>query len=142
MAALRRLSDLLMPRTGSAPGAIDAQVPEFLDFWIGKSPSDRQKIYTAGLDALNKQASAKYRKSFADLDDASAAAVIESAIKQPWSYVAPTDPLAHFLREVRHDIRSATMNSREFAGGGGGDGGRAGGGRRQSGMGQYWYPLD
>ena len=92
LAALKRLSDLLMPRTASTPGAIDAQVPEFLDFWIGKSPTGQQKIYTAGLDALNKQSLTKYKRAFAELDDTAAAAVIEPAIKQPWSYVPPSDP--------------------------------------------------
>ena len=137
-AALKRLSDLLMPRNGDIPGALDAQAPEFLDFLIGKAQADRQKIYTAGLDALNRQAAAKYKKPFADLDDASAAAVIEPGIKQPWSYVPPADPLLHFIQAVRPDIRSATMNSREYVTAAG----NSGGGRRQGGMGQYWYSLD
>lgn len=135
LSALKRLSDLMMPRTASTPGAIDAQVPEFLDFWIGKSPAAQQKIYTLGLDSLNKQASAKHKKPFADLDDATAAALIAPAIKQPWNYVPPADPLAHFLQEAKRDIRSATANSREFST-------VASSGRRQGGMGQYWYPLD
>ena len=138
LAALKRLSDLLMPRTATAPGAIDSQVPEFLDFWIGKSPASQQKIYLAGLDALNKQASTKYKKPFADLDETAAAALIEPAIKQPWNYVPPADPLAHFLQEAKRDIRTATMNSREYANAG--DGSR--GSRRQGGLGMYWYSLD
>ena len=140
LAALKRLSDLLMSRTATTPGAIDAQVPELLDFWIGKSPASHQKIYSTGLDALNKQASAKHKMTFADLDDTAAAALIEPAIKQPWNFVPPADPLAHFLQEARRDIRTATMNSREYATAGSGDGGR--GGRRQGGMGMYWYSLD
>ncbi len=139
MASLTRLSDLLMPRTSSAPGAVDARAPEFLDFWIGKSPAVQQKIYTQGLDALNKQALAHYKKPFADLDDASAAALIAPAIQQPWNFIPPADPLAHFIQEAKRDIRSATMNSREYSTAAS-DGGR--GGRRQGGMGLYWYSLD
>ena len=52
-AALRRVSDILMPATNGAPGALAAQAPEFLDFLIGESPADRQRVYRAGLDALN-----------------------------------------------------------------------------------------
>ena len=137
MAALTRVSDLLMPKTATAPGALDAQVPEFLDFWVGKSAVAVQSVYKAGLDALNKQATAKFKKPFADLDDSSAAAVIEPGMKVQWSYVPPVDSLAHFLQEARRDIRNATVNSREFAAAS-----SAGGGRRQGGMGQYWYPLD
>ena len=135
MADLRRLCDLLMPKTAAVPGALDAKVPEFLDFWIGKSQAAQQQIYTAGLDALNKAAAAKFKRPFADLDDSSAAAVLEPGIKVPWSYNPPADPLAHFLQEAKRDVRNATTNSREFV--------RAGsGGRRQGGMGMYWNPLD
>ena len=136
MAALKRVSDLLAPKSATAPGALEAQVPEFLDFWVGKSPVAVQNVYKAGLDALNKQAAATFKKPFADLDDSSAGAVIEPGIKVQWNYVPPTDPLAHFLQEARRDIRSATTNSREFAAA------SSAGGRRQGGMGQYWYSLD
>ena len=138
MAALKRLADLLSPHTGATPGALDAGVPEFLDFWIGKSPAVAQAVYTKGLDALNKQAAAKHKKSFAELDDATAAGLIEPAVRVPWSYVPPQDPVAHFLQEARRDIRSATMNSREYLAASA----AGGGGRRQGGMGMYWYPLD
>jgi len=140
LAALKHLSDMIMP-AGDKPGALDAQVPEFLDFLIGKSPADRQKVYTAGLDALNKLSMAKEKKPFPELDAAAAAALIDPAMKQPWSYVPPADPLAHFLQQAKADIRTATMNSREYAVAGAADGGGRGG-RRQGGVGLYWYSLD
>ena len=136
-AALKRLSNLMMPRIGETPGALDAQTPEFLDFLISKSPADRQKVYTAGLDALNRQSAANYKKPYADLQDTEAAALIEPGIKQPWNYVPPADPLAHFLQVAKQDIRTATQNSREYAAAQ-----SSAGGRRQSGVGQYWYPID
>src|SRR5437867_1737249 len=43
-AALRRLSDILMPAINGAPGALDTSAPEFLDFLIGASPTDRQQL--------------------------------------------------------------------------------------------------
>ena len=54
-AALRRLSDILMPSMKGAPGALEAKAAEFLDFLIGASPADRKQLYKAGLDALNAQ---------------------------------------------------------------------------------------
>src|SRR4051794_16761798 len=54
--ALRKLSDLMMPRIGDTPGALDAAAPEFLDFLISESPKDRQELYRHGLDALNSEA--------------------------------------------------------------------------------------
>jgi len=136
-AALKRLSDLLMP--GSA---LDAQAPEFLDFLIGKSPAERQRIYTAGLESLNKTSMLKHKKSFAELDDSAAAGVIAPFIK-PWNSVPPADPLGHFIEVARRDVRTATLNSREYAAAAAASAsGGASGGRRQGGMGMYWYPLD
>ena len=55
-AALEKLSAIFMPPMKGAPGAIEAQAPQFLDFLLGESLPDRQKIYSSGLDGLNEQA--------------------------------------------------------------------------------------
>jgi hypothetical protein len=134
-AALHKLSDLLMPPLNGLPGALDAGAPEFLDFLIGKSPADRQQLYKAGLDALNAQALRQFKKAFAELDAAQAATLL-APLRQPWTYEPPADPLAHFLREAKQDVRTATLNSREYVTA------SSSGGRRGGGLGQYWYPLD
>ena len=46
------------------------------------------------------------------------------------------DPLARFLVAAKQDVRTATMNSREWNTAG------AAGGRRTGGTGLYWYPID
>src|SRR5712692_10555326 len=51
--ALRKLSEVLMPPMRGNPGAIECDAPEFLDFLIGASPADRQRLYRTGLDMLN-----------------------------------------------------------------------------------------
>jgi hypothetical protein len=134
-AALRKLSDILMPPLNGLPGALDAEAPEFLDFLISKSPANRQQLYKAGLDALNAQAQRQFKKAFADVDEAQAATLL-ALLRQPWTYEPPTDPLARFLREAKADVRTATQNSRAYVTAG------STGGRRGGGMGQYWYPLD
>ncbi len=133
LAALRKLSDILMPPINGMPGALDAGVPEFLDFLIGASPADRQAIYKTGLDTLNAQSLKLYGKPFADVNE-SQAVVLLAPLRQPWTYDPPADPLARFLREAKQDVRTATVNSREYA--------SASGSRRGAGLGQYWYPLD
>src|SRR4051794_31168031 len=65
--ALFRLSDLLTPATDGPPSATAVNVPQFLDFMIGQSPSERQQIYRAGLDALNAASKQHYGKNFADV---------------------------------------------------------------------------
>jgi hypothetical protein len=136
LAALRRLADRIMPPLNGNPGALEAGAPEFLDFLIGQSPSDRQQIYRTGLDALNSQAKKRFQKAFADTDAAQADALL-APLREPWSPEPPSDPLARFLAEAKRDIRTATVNSREYSAAG-----QAAGGRRFGGGGLYWYPLD
>src|SRR5689334_2739551 len=52
LAAMRKLADMLVPSADGRPSASQANVPEFLDFLIGQSPAERQKLYREGLDRL------------------------------------------------------------------------------------------
>lgn len=135
-ATLRKLSGILMPPLNGLPGALEAGAPGFLDFLLSKSPADRQQIYKAGLDALNAQALRQFKKPFAEVDEAQATTLL-APLRQPWTYDPPADPLAHFLREAKADVRTATTNSREYT-----TASSAGGRRGGSGVGQYWYPID
>ena len=135
LAALRKLSDILMPPLNNMPGALDANAAEFLDFLIGQSSAERKQIYRTGLDLLNAQALKQFKKPFAEVDAAQANTLL-APLKQPWTYEPPTDPFARFLREAKQDVRTATQNSREYSTAG------SAGGRRGGGVGQYWYPLD
>ncbi|MDQ6700192.1 MAG: gluconate 2-dehydrogenase subunit 3 family protein [Acidobacteriota bacterium] len=134
-AALRKLCGVLMPAVNKTPGAIEARAPEFLDFLIGHSPADRKQLYRAGLDALNVQARQQFQKPFAEVDDSQAAAILKP-LHLPWSYEPPADPLARFLRAAKVDVRTATVNSREYGAV------AENAGRRSFGGGLYWYPLD
>jgi hypothetical protein len=135
-AALRKLSDILLPSVEDNPGALDAKAPEFLDFLLAESPSDRQSVYRTGLDALNAGARKRFNKAFADVDATEAATLLEP-LKQPWTYDPPADPLAKFLRAAKQDVRTATQNSREYV-----SAAEAGGRRGMGGIGSYWLPLD
>jgi hypothetical protein len=135
-AALKKLSEIIMPPMNGAPGALEAQVPEFLDFLIGSSPTERQQLYMIGLDRLNAQAKKEFNKSFAEVD-ATQANKLLAPLRQPWTYDPPADPLARFLVAAKQDVRTATMNSREYS-----NAGTASGGRRAGGVGQYLYSMD
>ena len=135
LAALRRLSELLLPAMGETPGALEARAPEFLDFLIGESPAERKQLYRAGLDALNAGARRKYGKAFAELDAAQADAVL-APLHERWTYDAPKDPLAAFLREAKADVMAATVNSREWVQV------VSQRSRTASGTGIYWHPIE
>jgi len=134
-AALRKLSDILMPSLKEQPGALETGTPEFLDFLIGSSLPDRQQLYRIGLDALNAQAKKRFDRTFAELET-SQAEVLLAPLREPWTYEPPADPLARFLRAAKQDVRTATVNSRE------GSSTNASSGRRGGGAGQYWYPIE
>ncbi len=132
--ALRRLCDTLMPPADGVPGSLAVGVPEFLDFLMSESPLEKQQVYRAGLDALNSAARKKYSKAFADVDASQVDALLAS-LHASWTYEEPADPLARFLREAKIEVRTATLNSREYSS-------VASTGRRGGNNGLYWYPLD
>ncbi|HVW11858.1 MAG TPA: gluconate 2-dehydrogenase subunit 3 family protein [Bryobacteraceae bacterium] len=125
LAALRRLSDMIMPSAGGAPSAPDAGVPEFLDFLVGQSPTPVKNLYRTGLDSLN---TSKFKRAFADLQ-AEQCDELLAPLRDAWTYEEPADPLAKFLRHAKADILTATMNSREWAAYSG-----------RSGNGSFWLP--
>jgi hypothetical protein len=136
-AALRRLSEVLLPPLKGNPGALDCGTPEFLDFLTGASPADRQQLYKNGLDALNTRAKKQFGKPFAELDATQADAIIRPLlVPVPWAKDPPKDPLQHFMTTAHDDIRTATRNSREWSATSSNGRPRGGGG------GLYWNPID
>lgn len=127
-ATLKQLCEILQPAGKTTPSAIDAGVPEFLDFLIGESPADRQQMYKSGLDLLK------------GLDAANAGKML-APLKKPWTYEPPKDPLTRFLQAAKADIRTATQNSREWAKAAAATA-SAGGRRGFGGVGLYWNSLD
>ncbi len=50
---LQNLVDLILPQTKGVPGALDVNVPKFIDLYTSKTATDEQKeIYKTGLDAV------------------------------------------------------------------------------------------
>ncbi len=132
--ALRRLGEILVPARQNAPGALEAEAAEFLDFLIGQSPADRQNLYRDGVARLNQEAGSKYGKPFAELSTADADSIL-APLREAWTYQEPADPFARFLRAAKADFIEATVNSRQWA--------AASSGRRgASGLNTYWFPIE
>ena len=134
-AALRKLSDILNPPINGTPGALEAKAPEFLDFLLSQSAVDRQQLYRNGLDGLNAQAKKRFNKLFADVE-AGQADTLLGPLRDPWTYDAPSDPVAAMLRAAKDDVRRATTNSREW------NLASVAGRTRGGGGGLYWLPID
>ena len=134
---LRKLSDLLVPAGSGSAGALDAGVPEFIDFLIGQSPADRKQLYRSGLDLLNEHAAKQFNKPFGALDATQANTILRPLmVPVPWAYDPPKDLGSHFATTAHEDIRTATRNSREWA-----EASKTAG-RRIAGPQLYWNEID
>ena len=140
-ATLQKLGSLLVPPLKNNPGALEAQAPEFLDFLISASPDDRQNLYQFGLDSLDSQSRDQFQKPFCDLDAQQADRILRPLlVVRPWAEDFPSDPLQKFIAQVHEDLRTATMNSREWAAASEKSGRHFTRGFRGSGY--YWFPID
>lgn len=128
-ATLERLSEMLMPSDSNLPGAREARAPEFLDFLLSVSPHERKQLYLVGLDTLEYQSRVRFARSFADANNRQADALL-AGLRAPWTQ-EPPDRLTEFLRAAKHDVRTATMNSREYSAA-----------AERPSMGRYWLPVE
>jgi hypothetical protein len=132
MATLVRLSDLLVPPLGNKASAVQAGTPGFLDFLIGSSPAARGKVYIDGLNWLETESQARYKKPFAKLDDPQADILLKPWLRTWLTDHPPTEPHANFINIAHDDIRTATLNSKMWS-----DSAQDSG---SSGL--YWYPIE
>ncbi len=134
-AALKKLGDLILPSINGTPGALEARAPEFLDFLLGESPADRQKLYRDGLDTLNAQSRRTFNKAFDGLDATQSDHVL-APLHKSWNYAEPADAVGAFLRAAKADFLAATVNSREWIAV------VSQRSRNASGTGIYWKPVE
>jgi|GEM_PF-3053783 len=132
---LQSLADLIAPSIDGRPGAKQAEAANFLDFLLAKSPRDRQALYQRGLDTLIRTSRTRHQKEFSELLPADANALL-APLKTKWTYAAPKDPMAAFLRAAKADIIRATANSRAVAEA------NIAGRRRATGMNPYWQVIE
>lgn len=115
MATLTRMSDVLMPRMGDKPSAVQAQTPAFLDFLIASSPEERKQFYERGLDWLDAESKKKFNTEFAKLSDAQAGELLKPWLRTWITDHPPTEEHADFVNVAHDDIRTATVNSKAWA---------------------------
>jgi hypothetical protein len=136
MATLHRLSEILMPPLNKYPGAIDAGTPEFLDFLIGVSPSDRQQMYRSGLDRLDAEARQHFGTAFASVNKQQADQLLRPWLRTWMTDHPPTEPYAYFINIAHSDIRTATINSQSWSEV------ATASGKRTPDVGLYWFPVE
>ena len=75
-ATVRMLSELVIPRDGRSGGAIDAGVPEFMDFILNENPGMRTGI-RGGLAWLDAESQARFGREFVEIADAGRRAILD-----------------------------------------------------------------
>lgn len=64
MALVATISELIIPTDDHSPGAIAAEVPQFIDLMISESPAETQKLWTDGLAAMDAMSQTKNGAAF------------------------------------------------------------------------------
>lgn len=135
-ATLVRLCELMMPAGDDYPSVIKTGTAEFLDFYIGASPSDQQTMYNTGLDRLNADSMKQYHLPFEKADAKQADALVRPHLKGWMNDHPPAEGHVRFINLVHRDIRTATINSPAWAKAAEAQG------ERTPGVGLYWRPVD
>lgn len=64
MALIATISELIIPTDDHSPGAIAAEVPEFIDLMVSESNAETKKMWTDGLAAVDKMSQTKNSAAF------------------------------------------------------------------------------
>ncbi len=137
-ATLNHLSLLIQPATNGRPGAVETGAAAFLDFLIGVSPAPRQQLYRGGLDYVDAEAHRLFTREFSALTAEQADKILRPLLV-PWTFDPPTNPRQRFLADLRADLRTATLNSKEMALAPSTTARRR---RGPGGAAPYWRPID
>ncbi len=135
IAALARLSDLLLPPMKGHPGAKEAGVPEFLDFYISESSDEIKALYRGGLDQLDSDSKQQFALPFSELSASQADSLILPRLRTWMTDHYPDGSRERFINAAHHDIRLATINSPAWAE-------AAGKGEHTARMDLYWSPVE
>lgn len=135
MRTLTHLCDVLLPPIDGKPGALTAETPMFLDFFVAGSPAERKQLYSGGLDWLDGEAQRRAHRAFAELSAAEADPLLRPWLRTWMSDHPPTEPHADFINVAHNDIRTATIASRAWSDA------AAEGAQERTPVDLYWSPI-
>ena len=101
-AAIERLTDIILPNDGT-PGALDAGVPEFIDFMVASDPSV-QYAFRTGLASLDAHSEQTAGKKFMDLTREQ-----QTSLLEPLGFKAKFKPGVEEGRQFFHLVREFTV---------------------------------
>jgi Gluconate 2-dehydrogenase subunit 3 len=107
-AIIDRLADIIIPTDEQSPGAHDAGVVKFIDLQAGASPKQRQQQWIHGLEAVDKDAGARFGKRFSDCARSQQEEIVAGMAENEGN---PANDLQRFFLLIKH----ATMDGYRFS---------------------------
>lgn len=115
---LQNLVDLILPQTSETPGALDVNVPEFIDLYVSKTTNNEAKLaYKKGLDAVleelgvsNKKATSLKIEDF----DKILSKYLRSTPEQQKAFATNEDLVFKTLKSIRESAVWAYISSEEI----------------------------
>ncbi len=107
---VRLLADLVIPADAEAGGAVDAGVPEFLDFTMTDQP-ELQTPIRGGLRWLDAESGERFGAGFVELEDAQRAAILDD-IAWPAKAPARVSQGVAFFHDFRDLVATGYFTSR------------------------------
>lgn len=99
MALIGVISELIIPTDESSPGAIAAEVPQFIDLMISESPAETKKSWTDGLAAMDKLSQSKNSAAFTKATKDQQIALLTEVSKNE---AKPSTPEEKFFKTIKN----------------------------------------
>ena len=99
MALIATISELIIPTDDHSPGAIAAEVPQFIDLMISESSAEAKKTWTDGLAAMDKLSQDKNAALFNKATKEQQIAILTEISKNE---AKPQTPEEKFFRTIKN----------------------------------------
>ncbi|MCI0662800.1 MAG: gluconate 2-dehydrogenase subunit 3 family protein [Acidobacteria bacterium] len=99
MALISTISELIIPTDDHSKGAIEAEVPEFIDLMINEASAETKKTWTDGLAAMDKLSQDKNRALFNKATKDQQIAILTEISKNE---ARPQTPEERFFRTIKN----------------------------------------
>jgi hypothetical protein len=99
MALIATISELIIPTDDHSPGAIAAEVPQFIDLMISESPPETKKLWADGLAAMDKLSQDKNNVAFNKATSQQQVAILAEISKNE---TKPTTLEERFFRAIKN----------------------------------------
>lgn len=99
MALIATISELIIPTDDHSPGAIAAEVPEFIDLMISESPAETKKNWTDGLASMDAMSQTKNNAAFNKATKDQQIAILTEISRNE---AKPQTPEERFFRTIKN----------------------------------------